>query len=141
MTRYFFDSSALAKLYQAETGSAKVEAVFCEPNRSIIISRLTVVEISSVFARRVRMGDLTAADAAFLRNDFLNDVVTGALTVVTVTDQHFSEAERLLIQYGYSKSLRTLDALQLSVALDIHRRVSLNSMIAADSTLSEVAAA
>jgi PIN domain nuclease of toxin-antitoxin system len=57
MARYFFDSSALAKLYQAETGSAKVEAVFREPNRSIIISRLTVVEISSIFARRVRMGE------------------------------------------------------------------------------------
>jgi predicted nucleic acid-binding protein len=141
MARYFFDSSALAKLYQAETGSAKVEAVFREPNRSIIISRLTVVEISSIFARRVRMGDLTAADAAFLRNHFLNDVAIGALTVVAVTDQHFSEAERLLIQYGYTKSLRTLDALQLAVALDVHRRGSLNSMMAADSMLSEVAAA
>ena len=41
MARYFFDSSALAKLYQPEAGSVKVEAVFREPNRTILISRLT----------------------------------------------------------------------------------------------------
>lgn len=87
------------------------------------------------------MGDLTAADATSLRNHFLNDVATGELKVVAVGDGHFSEAERLLTQYGATISLRTLDALQLAVALDVHRRGSLNSMMAADSTLSEVAAA
>lgn len=141
MARYFFDSSAVAKLYQTETGSAKVEAVFREPNRSIIISRLTVVEISSVFARRTRMGDLTAADAASLRSHFLNDIASEAFTVVAVTDGHYSEGERLIIQYGTRKSFRTLDALQLAVALDVHRRASLSSMLAADSILIEVAAA
>ena len=141
MARYFFDSSALAKLYQAETGSAKVEAVFREPTRSIIISRLTVVEINSVFARRVRMGDLNAADAISLRNHFLNDVATGAFTVVAVTDQHFSEAEQLLIQYATKKNLRTLDAFQLAVALDVNRRSSLNALLTADNSMSEVAAA
>lgn len=99
MARYFFDSSALAKLYQSETGSAKVEALFREPKRSIIISRLTVVEINSVFARRTRMGDLTAVDATSLRNHFLNDIASGAFTVVAVTDGHYSEAERLIIRY------------------------------------------
>ena len=139
MPRYFFDSSALAKLYQTETGSAKVEAVFREADRTILISRLTAVEINSVFARRVRMGDLTAADATSLRHHFLNDVATGTFQVVAITDQHFSEAERLLIQYAATNSLRTLDALQLAVALDLHQRGSLNSVLAADNTLIEVA--
>lgn len=61
--------------------------------------------------------------------------------VVAVGDWHFSEAERLLTQYGATIILRALDALQLAVALDVHRRGSLNSMMAADSTLREVAAA
>ena len=141
MARYFFDSSALAKLYQSETGSAKVEALFREPNRSIIISRLTVLEINSVFARRTRMGDLTAVDATSLRNHFLNDIASGAFTVVAVTDGHYSEAERLIIRYGMTENLRTLDALQLAVALDVHRRGPLNSMLVADRTLVGVAAA
>ena len=141
MARYFFDSSAVAKLYQPEAGSANVEAVFREANRTIVISRLTVVEINSVFARRVRMGDLTLADATSLRNHFVNDVATGAFQVVVVTEQPFSEAERLLIQYATAKTLRTLDALQLAVALDVNRRGSLNSVLAADNTLIGVAAA
>ena len=141
MARYFFDSSAVAKLYQPEAGSANVEAVFREANRTIVISRLTVVEINSVFARRVRMGDLTLADATALRNHFVNDVATGAFKVVVVTEQHFSEAERLLNQYATAKTLRTLDALQRAVALDVNRRDSLNSVLAADNTLIEVAAA
>ena len=39
------------------------------------------------------------------------------------------------------KPLRTLDALQLAVALDVNRRGSLTSVLAADNTLIEVAAA
>ena len=141
MARYFFDSSAVAKLYQPEAGSASVEAAFREANRTIVISRLTVVEMNSVFARRVRMGDLTVAEATTLRNHFVHDVATEAFQVVAITDEHFTEAERLLIHYAIKKSLRTLDALRLAVALDVGRRSSLNSVFAADHTLSEVAAA
>jgi PIN domain nuclease of toxin-antitoxin system len=45
--RYFFDSSALAKLYQPEAGSDRVEAIFRQPQRRLIISRLTAVEMHS----------------------------------------------------------------------------------------------
>jgi hypothetical protein len=62
--RYFLDSSALAKLYQPEAGSDRVEAIFRQPQRRLIISRLTAVEMHSVFAGRVRMGTLNPTDAA-----------------------------------------------------------------------------
>jgi hypothetical protein len=39
-------------------GSSKVEAIFREHNRRIIISRLTVVELQSAFAAKVRTGQL-----------------------------------------------------------------------------------
>ena len=140
MARYYFDSSALAKLYQSEIGSERVQTIFRESNRRIIISRLTVAEMHSVFARRVRMGDLTAADAGALRTRLLNDIATTALTVLAVTDRHYAETERLLMQYGNTKRLRTLDAMQLAVALDVHRVVALDSIVAADNALCEVAA-
>lgn len=141
MARYFFDSSALAKLYQPEAGSARVEALFHEPQRRIIISRLTAVEIHSVFAGRVRMGTLSPADAAALRNYFLNDVAAAVLTVVAIAEHHYAEAERLLKQHGNTCRLRTLDAVQLAVALDIHRRDSLDAVVAADNALCQVGAA
>ena len=141
MARYFFDSSALVKIYHQELGSEKVAELFLQPNRSIIISQLTVVEITSAFARRVRMGEVSVADAISLRNHFLNDVATEALTVVTITNQHFFLAENLLTRYAIVKSLRTLDALQLAVALDVHRRSSLAALLAADRIMTEVALA
>jgi len=109
---YFFDSSALAKRYQPEAGSDRVEAIFRQPQRRLIISRLTAVELHSVFAGRVRMGTLSPADAAALRNHSLNDVATAVLTVVAIADHHYAEAERLLKQHGNLFRLRTLDALQ-----------------------------
>ena len=87
------------------------------------------------------MGDLNASDAAALRAHFLNDVATAALTVLAIHDGHYTEAERLLVQHGNTKRLRTLDALQLAVALDIHRRGALDSLVAADDVLCEIATA
>ncbi len=87
------------------------------------------------------MGDLTATDGAALRNHFLGDVAAAALLVLAVMDRHYAETERLLVQHGNAKRLRTLDALQLAVALDAHRRGALDSVVAADNTLCEVATA
>ena len=141
MARYFFDSSALAKLYQPEAGSDRVEAIFRQPQRRLIISRLTAVEMHSVFAGRVRMGTLSPTDAAALRNHFLSDVAAGVLTVVAIAERHYAEAERLLNQQGNIFRLRTLDALQLAVALDVHRRESLDAVVAADNVVCQVGAA
>ena len=49
MTQYCFDSSALGKHYHAEIGTALVDAALQEPGARHFISRLTVVEVQSVF--------------------------------------------------------------------------------------------
>ena len=46
---------------------------------------------------------------------------------------------RLIIRYGDRKGLRTLDALQLAVALDVQHRVGLDALVAADKAFCEVA--
>ena len=43
---YFFDTSALVKLYHPELGSQGVAAMFGEPDRRIVISRLGGVEFT-----------------------------------------------------------------------------------------------
>jgi len=58
MPLHFFDTSAISKHYHAETGTAKVDALLDLPNASQIISRLSVVELHSVFAKKVRIGEL-----------------------------------------------------------------------------------
>ena len=51
------------------------------------------------------------------------------------------DAARLLIgKYGYTRRLRTLDAIQLAVALDLHRQGLADMFVVADKFLAEVAA-
>jgi hypothetical protein len=69
----------------------------------------------------------------------LQDIARREFRVIRMTDVHYREAERLIQQHGVSRSLRTLDALQLSVALALHRRVALNAFVCADQGLCSVA--
>jgi hypothetical protein len=83
---YFFDSSALAKFYHAEPGTTKVTSIFREPGRRILISRLTVLEMHSMIAIKVRTGALTAAEAITLRGHFRSDLVLKDFQVFAITD-------------------------------------------------------
>jgi predicted nucleic acid-binding protein len=63
------------------------------------------------------------------------------LMVVRLTGFHLQEAERLVRRKGISASLRTLDALQLAVALDLRKRYGLAEFVCADKRLCNMAAA
>jgi hypothetical protein len=54
----FLDTSALAKLYHEEAGSDYVERAISQPGSKGIVSRLSLVEMESVFAVKVRTGAL-----------------------------------------------------------------------------------
>jgi hypothetical protein len=56
---YFFDSSALIKLYHPELGSERVAGMFGSADRRIVISRLAGVELHSALALKTRTGHLT----------------------------------------------------------------------------------
>jgi predicted nucleic acid-binding protein len=139
MADYFFDSSVLAKHYHAEVGSIKVEDLLAEAGARYLISRLTLLELQSVFARKVRTRLITDADLELTRTRLLNDITQGQFQVIRMTDFHYREAERLIQQHGVVRSLRTLDALQLSMALALHRRVTLDAFVCADQGLCSVA--
>jgi predicted nucleic acid-binding protein len=113
--------------------------MFDEADRQIIISRLAGVELHSALALKTRTGHLDRERSAALRIRFLNDVASGAIALVAVSEFHYPAAERLLIRYGDRLGLRTLDALQLAVALELRLRVGVDTVVAADKVLCEVA--
>ena len=76
-----------------------------------------------------------------MRTRFLVDVAAGAISVVAISDSHYSKAENLIVQYGGRIGLRTLDALHLAVALEAHRRAGLDAFLVEDLALAEVASA
>ena len=98
------------------------------------------MEFHSALALKTRTGHLAGGDAAAQRIRFLDDVANGALALVAVSDFHYPAAERLILRYGDRQGLRTLDALQFAVALDVQHRVGLEEFVAADKALCEVAA-
>jgi predicted nucleic acid-binding protein len=140
LAAYFFDTSALAKVYHQEVGTPKVVEIVDAIGAQVRISRLTVVELRSVFAIKVRTQVVTPEDVSLLLRQFQEDVVSRKFQVFAVNEQAFASAERLIEKYAFDKPLRTLDAVQLAVALGLKNQDLIDHFVAADAALCDVAA-
>lgn len=135
MPGYFFDTSVLAKLYHGEIGSEKAEALAEAPDTRLIVSQLSLVEIQSVFAMKVRTGVIHQTSLDQLRGLFFADLASGRFKVVLVSRRYFHSAERLIRLHAVKNALRTLDALQLAVAIELHERGIVSAIVASDRNL------
>lgn len=137
----FLDTSALAKHYHIKIGSAEVNRQWADPARDLFVSRIGVVEAVSVFAGKVRTGEIPASAFTLLRKHFLNDVGNGRPKLVRLLVGHYKEADRLIAQHGLTRRIRTLDALQLAVAVDLLHRGLIDQLVSSDKHLLSVAVA
>jgi hypothetical protein len=55
----YFDSSALVKRYLAETGTSWVQAWCDDPDRTVAVGEIRLVEIAAAFASKLRGGFIT----------------------------------------------------------------------------------
>jgi len=105
-----------------------------------LISRLSIVELESVFAIKLRTREIDQPALKVARRRFRADLARERLIVAPpVHEGHFQSARKLLVQYGVDEGLRTLDALQLAIALDLHRLGDITALVAADQRLCRVA--
>jgi predicted nucleic acid-binding protein len=139
MARYFFDSSALIKYYHDETGSPTVERILREAHSEHLIARLTWVEILSGLAKRVRMATIAPSDYGHLERRFRADVRQRLLRPIRMLNAHFTSAGELIGSHGLTRQLRALDAIQLAVALRVHRTTPLDHFVCADQRLCDAA--
>ena len=139
MARYFLDTSAVVKHYRQEAGTEHVDGLFAEPQAALVMSRLGAVETISALAMKVRTGELSQADYVTARTRFLTEVADGRLSVLRLFVAHYRGAERLLNRHAPTVRLRTLDALQLSVALDLWRLGRIDTFVSADGILCQLA--
>jgi predicted nucleic acid-binding protein len=139
VARYLVDTSALVKYYHSEVGSPRVIAIADDPANILFISRVGLVEIHSALARKVRTGELQvpAFQQAFRR--FYADLRGRKFRLTRPSPIHERQAIRLLVQRGLTLPLRTLDALQLSIALWLKDQQQLDHFLCADTTLCEAA--
>ena len=140
MPNYFLDTSTLAKCYHRENGSEYMDRILEEPNSRSLISHLSIVEFESVLAIKTRTGEINQPALKVARRRFGADLARQRLMVAPpVHESHFQNARKLLVQYGAGEGLRTLDALQLAIALDLRRLGHITVLVAADQTLCKVA--
>ncbi len=136
MSVYYHDSSALIKHYHTEIGTAMVDSILGEVNATHFISRLSGVEVSSAFAKKVRTLEITAANFQQLHQRFLADMTNQQYRVVRLLVRHFQTA--LIQKHGLTRSIRTLDAIQLAVAIDMEDRHGIDRFVCADTNLCEI---
>lgn len=138
MAERFFDTSAFAKHYWAEVGTAKVDAFLLESGAHHFISTLGVVELHSVSARLVRGAVISIADFQLVRGRFLADIAARLWQVIPVAATHCQLAQQLVVRHGPTRSMRTLDAIQLAVAF-LTVVGPLDAFVCADSDLGAIA--
>jgi predicted nucleic acid-binding protein len=139
---YFFDTSGLVKRHVNEIGSAWVRSlVWARAGHRLYIARITAVEITSAITRRQHAGDLSPAQAGAILGHFRRHL-TQRYRVIEQTPSHFADA----MQMARKHQLRAYDAVQLAVALEMHRLhqragLGLLTLISADRDLNAAATA
>ena len=139
MPHYFLDTSALVKHYHFEVGSPKVDQLLGESGSDYSIARLTLTEVTSVFAKKVRTGEIHEIDFDRLRLRFYTDVRNRFVIPFRILNAHFESAGNLIIKHGKTRQIHTLDAIQLAVALSIQQPARIDHFVCADQRLCEIA--
>ena len=93
----------------------------------------------SGFAGKVRTGHLSSSDYGVLRKRFLSDIRKKTVRPLRVLNAHYQLASDLIGKHAMSRQVRTLDAIQLAVALHFHRSLPLDHFVCADQRLCGVA--
>ena len=110
----YFDTSALAKAYTSESGSADVDD-FLSRGTTVFLSDLNRVELRCMLARRFRMGELNAMQEQAIWSQFLLDVADEYFEPVPMPASAWTIATGLIDRVA-PVSLRTLDALHVALA-------------------------
>jgi uncharacterized protein with PIN domain len=101
LTSCFLDTSALAKLYHEEAGSEYVERVVSQPGSRAVVSRLSLVEMESVFAIKIRTGALDENGRSLALRRLRADVARNRLIVgPAIEPKHYRSAAKLLRLHG-----------------------------------------
>lgn len=130
----FFDTSALVKRYATEEGTETVDELIDGTDQPIVMTTLSVIEMTSAVRRKQNVGKLTERQRDDLLIAFFREA-TEVFAVVPIDDAAFVEAFELVLE----DDLRTLDALQLGTALDLAELAPEITFVCADENLVTVA--
>ncbi len=116
--RLYFDTAYLGKCYWNEPDGRLVRELARRAADGVYSSAICIAEMACLAHRKVREGPATPADAAIRRDLFLDDLTTGAITPVPVTERLLRRVETTTRALPASCYVRTFDALHLVTAAD-----------------------
>lgn len=109
----YLDTSVIAAYYCPEPLSEQVQELLMRQIRPAL-SFLTEVEFFSAVAKKVRIGELSKPDGNRVLNRFSAHLEANLFTLIAIKHHHWSLARGWISLF--STSLKTLDALHLSIA-------------------------
>ncbi len=109
---YYFDTSALLKIYHREPGTDQALAIY-KSNESIYISELCRIEFISTIERKYRENAITIETLRTLLEKFQDDL-ENRFKILKFSSVVINEAVTFLQRLGEKRSLRTLDSLQFA---------------------------
>jgi len=110
--KYFFDTSALVKLFQAENGSEIVEEIVNDPDNDLWVLDLVRIEFLSSIYRRYRNKDISEKNLEVVIDSFNEQLIEFNQELLGTAVLY--EAEQLMNEYAKEHGLRSLDALHLA---------------------------
>lgn len=116
--KLYFDTAYLGKCYWNEPDGKLVRKLARRAD-GLYSSAISIAEMACLAHRKVREGPVTPADAIVRRDLFLDDVNSGAITAVPVTERLLRRVEAATRALPPSCYLRTFDALHLVTAADL----------------------
>jgi predicted nucleic acid-binding protein len=134
----YWDTSALVKLYIAETDSPYFLRLIAEGDEPIVCSAIATTEVLCVLYRKERARALRAGGARRIYAKFDQDVRSGRILTVPYGQDVEAQAEKL-VKLVFARPrpilIRSLDVIHVSTALSSRSR----DLVATDTRLREVA--
>jgi len=87
----------------------------------------------------VRTDDLFLDDFLLAQKSLYSGLRVRKFRTISLVRSHQHQAVRLIKSYGPTQNLRTLDALQLAVALDLNNHTPLDHFVCADIPFCQIA--
>lgn len=116
--------------------------LFASAQSPPVISRLSLVEFESALATKIRTRQLDLGRQELARRSLRADIAQRRISLAPpLSDFLLDRGRQLVERFGIGNALRTLDALQLAVALDLFDRKYVSVLVTADANMRAVAAA
>ncbi len=141
MSAYLLDTNALIYHYEGAPIGRSVGDLFASVEPRLWVTDLTLVEIRSALAGRVRGGFLTTEGYRVVMRRFHYDTSSlGRLAVTPIRRRFVEPCIRLLEEHSLrgGLALETLDCLHLLAAIDLKAREPDLALVTADRALANV---